>query len=152
MQAVIFIGIQATGKTTFYKEKFFNSHVRISLDLLKTRHREKVFLESCVQTKQPFVVDNTNTTIKTRKRYFELAKSAGFEMVGYYFQSKIQDAIERNKQRQKEHVIPKKGIFNMYNRLEIPSFEEGFDSLYYVYIDNNGEFQVEDWQDDIGKD
>ncbi|MBN1315005.1 MAG: hypothetical protein JXA42_06040 [Anaerolineales bacterium] len=38
MQAVIFIGIQATGKSTFFKERFFNTHVRISLDLLKTRN------------------------------------------------------------------------------------------------------------------
>ena len=34
MEAVIFVGVQASGKTTFYKEQLFRSHVRISLDLL----------------------------------------------------------------------------------------------------------------------
>jgi len=29
MQVIIFIGIQATGKSIFYKENFFDTHVRI---------------------------------------------------------------------------------------------------------------------------
>ena len=41
MEAVILIGIQGAGKSTFYKDRFFNTHVRINLDMLKTRHREK---------------------------------------------------------------------------------------------------------------
>jgi len=36
MEAVIFTGIQAVGKSTFYKEHFFTTHVRINLDMLKT--------------------------------------------------------------------------------------------------------------------
>jgi predicted kinase len=31
MQAVIFIGIQATGKSTFFKEMFFTTHIRINI-------------------------------------------------------------------------------------------------------------------------
>ena len=41
MECVIFIGIQASGKTEFYKQNFFKTHVRISMDMLKTRHREE---------------------------------------------------------------------------------------------------------------
>src|SRR4051812_8782542 len=37
MEAVILIGIQGSGKSTFYRERFFDTHVRVSLDLLKTR-------------------------------------------------------------------------------------------------------------------
>jgi predicted kinase len=40
MQAIIFMGIQACGKSTFYHHKFALTHVRINLDMLKTRHRE----------------------------------------------------------------------------------------------------------------
>ncbi len=31
MEAVIFIGIQAIGKSSFYKRRFFRMHVRINL-------------------------------------------------------------------------------------------------------------------------
>ena len=40
MEAVIFVGLQASGKSTFYRERFSRTHVRINLDMLKTRHRE----------------------------------------------------------------------------------------------------------------
>lgn len=33
MEAVLFIGMQASGKSTFYRERFFSSHVRINLDI-----------------------------------------------------------------------------------------------------------------------
>jgi predicted kinase len=41
MEAVILIGIQGSGKSTFCRERFFNTHIRINLDMLKTRHRER---------------------------------------------------------------------------------------------------------------
>ena len=69
MEAVILIGIQGAGKSTFYRERFFDTHVRVSLDMLKTRHRERALLEACLATGQPLVVDNTNVTAAERARY-----------------------------------------------------------------------------------
>jgi predicted kinase len=57
MEAVIFIGIQGSGKSSFYRQHFFNTHIRINLDMLKTRHREKIFVRACLEAKQRFVVD-----------------------------------------------------------------------------------------------
>ncbi|MFN8578481.1 MAG: hypothetical protein U0354_16755 [Candidatus Sericytochromatia bacterium] len=39
MEAIVFIGAQGSGKSTFYKDKFFNTHMRISLDLLNTSEK-----------------------------------------------------------------------------------------------------------------
>ncbi len=36
VQAILFSGIQATGKSSFYRERFFHTHVRINLDMLRT--------------------------------------------------------------------------------------------------------------------
>ncbi len=52
MEAVIFVGVQGSGKSSFFKERFFHSHVRISLDLLKTRNREWQLLQFCLQTEE----------------------------------------------------------------------------------------------------
>jgi predicted kinase len=149
MQAVIFIGVQATGKSTFYKEHFFNTHLRISLDQLKTRHREKVFVDACLQSKQSFVVDNTNPTIEDRKRYITPAKDAKFEVVGYYFESTIRDSIQRNQSRHGKEQIPVASIRNTYFRLQPPSLNEGFDTLYHVTIDLKGLFVVEPWIEEV---
>ena len=37
MQVVILIGIQGSGKSTFCRKRFFDTHVRINLDMLRTR-------------------------------------------------------------------------------------------------------------------
>jgi len=149
MQAVIFIGVQATGKSTFFKERFFNTHVRLSLDMLKTRHREKIFLDACIQSGQNFVVDNTNPTIEDRRRYIIPAKEAKFEVIGYYFESKLSSSLDRNQGRLEKQRIPDKGILATYHKLQVPTMNEGFDKLFYIKIDPQGEFVVEEWQNEV---
>jgi predicted kinase len=74
MEAVIFAGIQGSGKSTFFKQRFFDSHVRINLDMLQTRNRERIIFEACLIAKQKFVLDKTNLTRKERENYIVKAK------------------------------------------------------------------------------
>ena len=86
MDAIIFIGIQGSGKSTFYKDFFFNSHLRISLDLLNTRNKENQFIDKCIELHQKLVIDNTNPTIEERKKYIEKLKANKYKVIGYFFQ------------------------------------------------------------------
>ncbi len=149
MQAVIFIGIQASGKSTFFKGRFADTHIRINLDMLKTRHREELLVKACLEARQNFVVDNTNPRVEDRQRYILPAKDAGFEVIGYYFESKLTAMLERNRLRLGKERIPEAGIRAAYNKLQIPSLGEGFDKLYYVKIDPQGSFMVEEWQNEV---
>src|SRR5437879_4383222 len=117
--------------------------------MLKTRHRERCFLQTCVETRQAFVVDNTNLTRAERQIYIEAAKQAGFRVVGYYFQSKVEDCQRRNVQRPPTEQIPPRGILGAAGRLQIPDRNEGFDELHYVRIDEANRFVVEDWKDEV---
>ncbi len=148
-EAVIFMGIQATGKSTFYRERFFASHVRINLDMLRTRHREGVLLEACLAAPQSFVVDNTNPTAEDRARYIPRAREAGFRIAGYYFQSAIQDALERNDARAESEHVPQRGVLATHGKLVLPALDEGFDELHYVRIGDDGAFVVEEWSDEV---
>ncbi|MCT4639006.1 MAG: hypothetical protein N4A72_14990 [Bacteroidales bacterium] len=148
MEIIIFTGIQATGKSTFYKKQFFNSHVRVSMDLLNTRNKEMKFMETCFAVQQPFVVDNTNPSRKDRERYIKLAKEKKYRVIGYYFQSRVNESIERNNKRIGKERIPEIGIRGAFNKLESPLFNEGFDELYYVEIGDN-DFVVKDWDNEI---
>jgi predicted kinase len=145
MEAIILIGIQATGKSTFYQQRFTNTHVRINLDMLKTRNREDILLEACIRAKQSFVVDNTNVLAREREKYIRMAKPAGFEITGYYFQSHLVDALQRNQLRQGKMMIPEKGVMAKSHAMQRPSYAEGFDRLYYVSMGEDGEFVVEEW-------
>lgn len=141
-QAVIFIGIQASGKSTFY-EKYFPNCTHINLDTLRTRHQESLKLKECIDQKKDFVIDNTNVTIEDRKKYIDAAKAAGYRIIGYYFRSSVKESIERNEQRDRK--VPRIAIAGTSNRLQLPSYEEGFDELHYVMI-KDGSFVIENWE------
>ena len=149
MEVVLLIGLQASGKSTFCNQTFFDSHVRLNLDMLKTRHREKRLMQVCLETQQPFVVDNTNPTKQDRQRYIGPAKAIGFRVVGYYFQSQVENCKRRNDQRPDEQKVPLPGILGTYGRLEVPDSDEGFDELHYVKIADDGSFVVEEWSDEV---
>ncbi len=147
MESIIFVGIQATGKSTFYRERFFDTHIRINLDMLRTRRREQILLRACIEAQQRCVIDNTNTLASERARYIAPARAAGFRVVGYYFQSQVQAALERNRQRTGKAVVPDKGVWMMYRRLQLPRLSEGFDQLYHVSIAAHTQFVVREWID-----
>ena len=145
MEAVIFIGIQGSGKSSFYLERFYETHVRINSDMLKTKHRLQLLFNACLNAGQSFVLDNTNVTKAVRGEFIARSKAAGFRVVGYYFRSDITAALARNSERIGAARVPDRGVLGTYKQLEIPEQAEGFDALYYVRIDPAGMFQVEEW-------
>lgn len=132
MEAVILIGIQGAGKTTFYRERFFDTHIRLNLDMLRTRNRERLLMAACLHTEQRFVVDNTNVRIADRAGYIEAARAAGFRVIGYFFPPNVRGSIKRNSLRAGRQAIPVKGLLGTLKRLEPPTMAEGFDELWTV--------------------
>ncbi len=149
MELALFVGLQASGKTSFYVERFLATHAHLSLDVLKTRHRERRFLEVCLETRMPVVVDNTNPTRSDRRKYVEPASAAGYGVHLYFFQSRLAECLERNRARALQSRVPERGVRATSARLEIPSREEGFDTMRFVHIRPEGGFAVEEWRDEV---
>ena len=104
------------------------------MDQLNTRNKENLFITTCLNIQQAFVVDNTNPTKLERSRYIKLARSKKFKVIGYFFKSDPVLSIERNAKRTGKENIPEIGIRGTYNRLQVPTMEEGFDELFHVEI------------------
>ncbi len=121
--------MQAAGKTTFYAERFLHTHVRISQDLLRTRHRLQRFLEVCLETRQPFVVDRDNATVAERRAFVEPARAAGFRVVAYWLDVPVDVAVARNAARSGRAVVPEQAVRGTARRLVPPAPEEGFDEV-----------------------
>lgn len=141
-EVVIFSGIPAAGKTTFYRERFFPSHVYVSLDQVKSRSAESELFEFCVRRQKSCVIDNTNIMSGDRKRYIDIAKSAKMRVVGYCFLSSKEGALVRNGCRTGRAKVPEVAIRKMYADMSYPRLDEGFDELYYVKLTDGG-FNVE---------
>ena len=144
-QVVIMIGIQGSGKSTFCKKHLGIKFLHVNLDTLKTRHQEKLLIEECFRNKASFVVDNTNPTKQDRARYIPSAKEAGYRVIGYFMESKLQPCIERNALRKGTACVPIKAIAATSNKLEMPSYDEGFDELYFVANDGD-KMTISEWR------
>jgi predicted kinase len=143
MEAIVLCGVQGSGKTTFYRDRFLDTHVRVSMDLLRTRAREQAFLNLCLQTQQRFVVDNTNPTAADRRRYIEPARAAGFKVIGYLVEVDETEALARNDERTGSRRVPAAGVIGTARRLIRPTPEEGFDELWHATAARGGGWRVE---------
>lgn len=131
MEIVMFIGIPATGKSSFYQERFAASHLRINRDMLKTAPRTSSLFEWCIQRKQSCVIDNTNTTRAVRSGWISSAKEKDVPVIGYFFESKLEEALVRNSQREGAARIRDAGVRYHHDQLVPPSLDEGFSSLFF---------------------
>jgi predicted kinase len=145
MHAVVFSGIQGSGKSTFYRDRFLDTHVRINLDMLRSRNREGILLHACLAAHQPFVIDNTNPTAAQRTRYVRLAKASGFSVELYYFVIDVEHALRRNAGR--PDAVPELAVRGTAAKAEWPTIGEGFDVIRLVRIDADGNPVVEPWQE-----
>ena len=105
-EAVIFIGLQGSGKTTYFANHFAATHAHASRDLQQTPERELAFIRECLCSKRPFVVDDTNATRAARAPYIREAKAAGFTVLCYFFDTAVRTAIGRNNHRKDKKPCP----------------------------------------------
>jgi predicted kinase len=144
MEAVILVGVQGAGKSTFYRDRFFDTHVRINLDMLGTRKREQLLLAACLDAGQSFVVDNTNPQASDRAKYIAPARAKGFRVIAYFFDVPLRDAMHRNNQRKLRKKIPPVAVAGTYKKLEPPRKNEGFDQIFTVQVTEPAGFVVKE--------
>ena len=152
MDLLIFMGLQAAGKSTFYRRTFAETHVYVSEDLLRTNkqrgRRQQQLIEEALRAGRSVVVDNTNPTREDRASLIALGHRYGACVIGYYFELQVQRSIERNKQRSGKARVPPGAIFSTLKKLTPPTYKEGFDRLYLVRSGDNFQFEVLPWRDE----
>ena len=144
MELVILMGLPASGKSSFYKEKFADTHVRINQDMLKTKQRVDQLFDFCLTQQIKCVIDNTNILAKLRSAYVEKASSVRYNVVGYFFKSTIPGCLERNRARSDANRVPDVAIISKSKELELPKWREGYDELFFVSLKDQG-FDISPW-------
>jgi predicted kinase len=145
-ECVIFIGLPASGKTTFYHQRFAATHRHISKDHWPTASnkdaRQAALISTALAEAISVVVDNTNPSIADRAAIIALAREHGAHIVGYYFTATTREAVGRNRGREGKQRVPDVAIFTKAKRMVVPTREEGFDELQAVSIREDGTFEV----------
>lgn len=153
MEIVVFVGLQASGKSSFYRSRFARSHALVSKDLLRNNRnrerRQRELVAAALARGESVVVDNTNPTAADRAPLVAIARASGARAVCYYFESRVADCLARNAAREGRARVSEIGIFSIAARLAPPSAEEEFDERYYVkFAEQPGAFSVEPWKEE----
>lgn len=145
LEVVIFIGLQASGKSSFYQAIFSKTHAWISKDKMrnhKNRDRRQLYLlNEALASGQSVVIDNTNPTIADRIPLIETGKLYNATIIGYQFESILGECLNRNQQRIGKARIPDVGLYATYKKLVFPTFTEGFDQLFQVKLLEHHQFE-----------
>lgn len=146
MELVIFVGLQGSGKSMFYRQRFAATHTLVSLDLLRNnprpRRRQAHLIAESLAAGQSVVVDNTSPTPDDRAPLIALGREHGATIAGYWFDEPLKACLERNRARESRARVPDVALFATAKRLAPPTHAEGFDRLYRVRIAADGTFDV----------
>jgi predicted kinase len=138
-ECVILIGLPASGKTTFYRERFAATHDHVSKDMMRhnrrPQRRQEQLLAAALADGRSVVIDNTNPSVAVRAPLIAVARANGAEVAGYVFRTEAADALRRNQARDGRSRVPAVAIFATRKKFEPPSYAEGFDRLFEVTLD-----------------
>jgi predicted kinase len=155
-ELVLFIGLQAAGKSSFYRARFAGTHDWVSKDRFPNNRnlarRQRLLVAEALGAGRSVAVDNTNPSADDRAELIALARSFGAAVVGYYFESRLADCLERNRQREGKARVPEVALYATRKRLCLPSRAEGFDRLHYVRLLGEGRFEILDWSEELPED
>jgi predicted kinase len=141
---VILVGLPGSGKTSFVRARLAG-HAHVSKDLMRSTRdrnpRQLALVAQALAAGRSVVVDNTNLRPTDRAPLIAAARVAGAKVVGYFFDATAKECLARNRAREGKARVPDVAIHVARARLEPPTREEGFDSLFVVHAEG-GEFDL----------
>lgn len=132
-ELIIFVGYQASGKSTYYKQKLSHLPV-VSKDLMTGNKNKKQILqlEQLLSAGKDVVLDNTNLSLEERTSPIQIAKKYGAKVTCVWFTTPFEQCLERNSQRQGKAKVPPVAMYTGRKRFNQPVKAEGFDDIIQV--------------------
>jgi predicted kinase len=135
-ELIIFVGLPAAGKSTYFRQHLAATHVHISKDLMPNARRrdarQELEIEAALAAGKSVVVDNTNPSPDVRAPLIALGRRHGARIIAYYFDAEVKTVLMRNRGRQGKERVPDVAIFATRKKLAAPVMEEGFDEVVVV--------------------
>jgi predicted kinase len=145
-EVVVLVGLQASGKTTFHRQRFGDTHVHVSKDAFpnnrRPQRRQMQLIDEALAAGRDVVVDNTNPSPAEWTPVIRTARAHGARVVAYWFPPDLDASVARNATRTGRSHVPDVGLYATIKILREPSLADGFDAVYTVRFDGSGGFDV----------
>lgn len=144
-EVVVLIGLQASGKTTFCRQRL-TTHTHVSKDAFPSnrnpQRRQMRLIEEALAAGQDVVVDNTNPSPAEWAPIILAARVHDARVIACWFPPDLAASRARNTARQGKSRVPDVGLYATIKILREPTTADGFDEIRTVGFDGNGGFDV----------
>lgn len=106
-QVYVVMGVQAAGKTAWIQAQ--------------PKVANRIYFDAALPAR------------KHRVRLLSLAQSYQARLVAVWVQLSLELALQRNRQRASDEIVPEEAVQSVYNQLEAPDFSEGFAEIIWVH-------------------
>lgn len=140
------VGLQASGKTTFHRQRFADTHVHVSKDAFPNarspQRRQMRLIDEALGAGRDVVVDNTNPSPAEWAPIILAARVHDARVIAYWFPPDLDASMARNATRAGRSRVPDVGLYATIKILREPSPADGFDEVHTVGFDGSGGFDV----------
>jgi predicted kinase len=149
VDVAVLVGLQASGKSTFYAQRLSGRYALVSKDLFprgakNKQRRQTRLVEDHLTAGRSVAVDNTNPSPREWGPLVEAAHARGATVTAYWFPPDVAGSLRRNAAREGRARVPDIGVLATLERLREPSPADGFDAVREVSLDGRGGFEISD--------
>lgn len=140
-EIIVAVGFPGSGKSTFFQTHIIpKGYAYVNRDTMGSWQHCVSACELALKEGRSVAVDNTNPDLESRKRYIDVARSAGVSCRCFNLTASLDQAKHNNRFREMvpsatKHVTVNDMVFHSYKKKFVaPSLSEGFSEILQIHF------------------
>lgn len=107
------------------EDEYFSKEKEVYTEFIKQ-------INMAIEKNEVFYVDQTSLNHESRKKLFNNLKNKPDKVIAIYLKSSLDKILYQNSLRTGRALVPEDAVINMFNSIEEPKLEEGFDEIWTI--------------------
>ena len=89
-------------------------------------------INMAIERNETFYVDQTSLNVPSRQKLLNNLRIHPNKIILIYLKSSLSKILEQNSRRTGRALVPEDAVINMFNSIQEPKLEEGFDEIWTI--------------------